>query len=119
MYESKFHNLLSRKKFTIRILKHIAWALLVILLVLCLGVLGNVWFEHISFHDAVLNIALTVSGIGPFVLPQTVGGKVFFSAFSIFVGIVFTASIGMILAPVAHRVLHKFHLDTSGTDDDD
>ncbi|GEM_PF-186319 len=116
MYESKHHDLLPLRDFVRRVLSHVVYALALILGTLCLGVLGNMWFEDITWHDAVLNAALIVAGIGPFILPATVGGKIFFSVFGIFVGLVFMATLGVVLAPVAHRLLHKFHLD--GGDED-
>lgn len=35
----------------------------------------------------------------------------------IFSGLVFISLMGIILAPVAHRMLHKFHLDENDLDD--
>lgn len=111
MYESRSHKLLPMRDFVRRVLSHVFYALLLIAFTVCLGVLGNMWFEDISWHDAVLNAALIVAGIGPFILPATVGGKIFFSLFGIFVGLVFMATLGVVLAPVAHRMLHALHLD--------
>jgi hypothetical protein len=121
MYESKHHDLLPRHKFAWRVLVHFFYAILVIASILLLGVLGNVLFEDISLHDAVFNVALIIAGIGSTTLPQTLAGKVFFSIFGIFVGLVFMATLGMVLAPIAHRMLHKFHLDEklSATEDED
>jgi tetrahydromethanopterin S-methyltransferase subunit B len=49
--------------------------------------------------------------MGFYLMPESVGGKVFFAAYGLFVGLVFVTTLGIILAPVAHRLLHKFHLD--------
>ncbi|MER1968010.1 two pore domain potassium channel family protein [Castellaniella sp. GW247-6E4] len=111
VYESRKHDLLPLRDFLRRVLSHVFYALVLIFSTLCLGVVGNMWFETITWHDAVLNAALIVAGIGPFILPATVGGKIFFSFYGIFVGLVFMATLGVVLAPVAHRLLHKFHLD--------
>ncbi|MNG37018.1 hypothetical protein D3C84_1242390 [compost metagenome] len=45
------------------------------------------------------------------ILPESIGGKLFFAAYGLYVGLVFVASIGLILAPIAHRLLHRFHFD--------
>ncbi|HUH41147.1 MAG TPA: two pore domain potassium channel family protein, partial [Castellaniella sp.] len=111
MYESKSEVLLPVREFLRRVVSHVFYALILIGATWCVGVLGNIGFEDISWHDAILNVALIVAGIGPFVLPATVGGKIFFSIYGIFVGLVFMATLGVVLAPVAHRLLHKFHLD--------
>lgn len=114
MYESKNDALLTMRQFLRRMASHVVYALILIGVTWCVGVLGNMSFEDINWHDAVLNVALIVAGIGPFVLPVTVGGKIFFSLYGIFVGLVFMATLGVVLAPVAHRLLHKFHLDQDG-----
>lgn len=118
MYESKHENLIPGHHFAWRLLVHFFYALVVIAVILMLGVAGNMWFESISLHDAVFNIALIIAGIGSTTLPQTVAGKLFFSIYGIFVGLVFMATMGIVLAPVAHRILHKLHLDQLSDDDE-
>ncbi|MFT0532587.1 two pore domain potassium channel family protein [Castellaniella hirudinis] len=119
MYESKHEELLPRHRFAKRVLVHMLYAIGVILVIMALGVLGNMWFESISLHDAVFNVALIIAGIGSTSLPQTIAGKLFFSVYGIFVGLVFMATLGIVLAPVAHRLLHKLHLDENSDEDDD
>jgi hypothetical protein len=36
---------------------------------------------------------------------------IFASAYALFSGVVFLSAVGIVLAPVFHRVLHHFHLD--------
>lgn len=88
MYEFKNESLLPIEKFIVRQLKHVLYALLIIISITLIGVIGNMWFESISLHDAILNISLIVAGIGPFILPSSVGGKIFFSLYAVFVGLV-------------------------------
>lgn len=111
MYENKNENLLSRRQFILRFLWHLLAAFLLIALTLVLGALGHIYFENIPFHDAFLNTALIVGGIGTTVMPTSVAGKLFFGAYGIFVGLIFAAVIGVSLAPVIHRIVHKMHLD--------
>ncbi|WP_323012297.1 two pore domain potassium channel family protein [Castellaniella sp.] len=119
MYESKHEDLLPRHRFAWRLLVHSLYAVGVIAVIMVLGVAGNMWFESINLHDAVFNIALIVAGIGTIALPTTVAGKLFFSVYGIFVGLVFMATLGIVLAPLAHRVLHKLHLDERPDDDEE
>lgn len=116
MYERKNEPLIPIEKFIIRQLKHVLYAVVIFIGITLIGVIGNMWFESINPHDAILNISLIVAGIGPFVLPASVGGKIFFSLYGVFVGLVFMATIGIVLAPLAHRLLHHFHLDESNDD---
>ena len=111
MYESKNEPLLPIKHFTWRLFLHVLCALLVMVFTLIIGVIAHLLFEPISWHDAVLNTAFIVSGIGPFFYPETVAGKVMLAGYGMLVSLVFMASLGIILAPVAHRIIHKFHLD--------
>ena len=41
--------------------------------------------------------------------------KRFASAYAIFSGLVFLSLMGMFLVPVAHRMLHRFHMDDTDT----
>lgn len=111
MYESKRQPLLSRRHFAHRIAIHVLYALLVLAATVVVGVAAHIWLEPVNWHDAVLNTALIVGGIGPYIVPATPIGKLFFAAYSMFVGLVFVATLGIILAPLAHRIIHKFHLD--------
>ena len=95
----------------LRLLAHLLWAVLVIALVVLVGVVAHLWLEDVSWHDAMLNTALIIGGIGPFIMPATVAGKIFFALYGMLIGLLFVATLGLILAPVVHRVIHKFHLD--------
>ena len=62
--------------------------------------------------DSLLNAAMILSGMGPVNQLQHDAGKWFASFYALCSGIAFITSIGVLIAPVAHRFLHKFHLDT-------
>jgi len=111
LYESKEEPLLSRLHFSMRLARHVLYAVLLLLFIWGLGVAGHLWLEPMHWHDAALNVALILSGIGPFALPTTVAGKFFFAFYGLVVGLVLIGALGVILAPLAHRLLHKFHLD--------
>ena len=92
-------------------------ACLLLFLSILFGVLGHLYFEpHIPLHDAVFNATLLLGGVGPVLLPESIGGKLFFAGYGLYVGLVFVASIGFVLAPIAHRVVHRFHFDESDDD---
>jgi len=59
----------------------------------------------------VLNTALIVDGIGPYIVPEAGIGKRFLAGHGMFVGLVFVAILGVIFASLAHRIIHKFHFD--------
>ncbi|MFK8329642.1 hypothetical protein M2D63_006450 [Pseudomonas sp. BJa5] len=117
MYESRTEAVISPRQFRYRLMWHGLGAGLLLVGSILFGVLGHLYFEpHIPLHDAIFNATLLLGGVGPVILPESVGGKLFFAGYGLYVGLVFVASIGLILAPVAHRVLHRFHFDDGGDD---
>jgi hypothetical protein len=54
---------------------------------------------------------MILSGMGPVVQINSVGGKLFSSVYALFSGVAFITNIGIILAPMAHRLFHSLHLD--------
>ena len=111
MYENKKQKIISQTAFVWRLAWHILAALLLILIMLTIGALGHIHFEDVDFHDAFLNTALIMGGIGTTVLPTSIADKLFFSIFGMFVGFLFAAIVGMVLAPIVHRIVHRMHLD--------
>lgn len=90
-------------------LLHFAAALGLLLLSLMLGVTGYEYFEQLPWRDAFLNAAMLLGGMGPVDAPRTDGGKLFAGMYALYAGMVFLVAVGLIFAPVVHRVMHKFH----------
>jgi len=42
---------------------------------------------------------------------HTTPAKLFASGYALFSGIVFLSTVAVLLAPIAHRMLHRFHLE--------
>ena len=118
MYEHRREQLIPFGAFVRRIVHHLGIALAVVLGSLCIGMLGYVHFERMSWLDGFLNAAMLLSGMGPVELPQTSGGKLFAGFYALYSGVVFLVASGLMLAPVAHRLLHKFHLEGEGAEGD-
>jgi len=74
------------------------------------GVLGYHWFEGLSWLDAYLNAAMILGGMGPVSEIHTAGGKLFAGTYALFSGVVFLVAMSILLAPVVHRAMHRFHL---------
>jgi hypothetical protein len=98
-----------------RFFRRLAWSTLAGLLIvgisLGIGIWGYMRFEQLDWLDALLNAAMLLGGMGPVDKPVTDGGKLFASLYALFAGIVFLVAIGVMLAPIVHRLLHRFHLD--------
>ena len=78
---------------------------------IAIGMAGYMRFEGLSALDAFLDTAMLLGGMGPVHLPKTASGKLFAALFALYAGIVFIAMATLVLAPVVHRVLHRFHFD--------
>jgi hypothetical protein len=50
--------------------------------------------------------------MGPVDNPRTDGGKVFAGLYALYAGLVFLVSIGVVLAPIIHRLMHRYHWKT-------
>ena len=102
--------LATRRAYILRRLRSLAAAASIILPSLGLGVLGYHFVGRLAWIDALLNASMILTGMGPVDTMQSVGAKIFASCYALFSGIVFITTAGVLLGPVVHRVLHKFHL---------
>ena len=80
---------------------------------LLVGMAGYGYCERLPWLDAFLNAAMLLGGMGPVEDPQTAGGKLFAGLYALYAGVVFLVSTAIILAPVVHRLLHKFHWEAT------
>ncbi len=76
---------------------------------LLVGIWGYEHYEQLGWRDAFLNSAMLLAGMGPVTAPRTDAGKLFAAIYALYAGLVFLAVAGLLLAPVIHRVLHRFH----------
>jgi hypothetical protein len=76
---------------------------------LCAGMAGYRFFEGLPWIDAYLNAAMILGGMGAIDPIKTEGGKIFAGLYALYSGLWVVASIGLLLAPVFHRILHRFH----------
>lgn len=101
-----------RHRFLIRLAHGGAIALALIAVSLFIGVAGYHVFEGLSWIDAFLNAAMLLGGMGPVNAPASFGGKLFAGLYALYCGLVVIVVAGVILAPVAHRILHRFHVES-------
>ena len=113
MYETRTQQALSRAEFAVRLLFHATIAFGLLLLSIGGGMFGYMHFEGLSRIDAFLNVTMLLGGMGPVNAPVTEDGKLFAGFYALYAGLVFIVVAALMLTPIAHRVLHKFHLDSS------
>ena len=110
-YERRRQPILSRRHFARRLLAHFALATALVAASLVAGMAGYVYFEHLSLLDAFLNASMLLGGMGPVNDPMSDGGKLFAGFYALYAGLLFLVVAGIMLGPVIHRVLHRFHWD--------
>ena len=115
VFEPRQAPLLSRTQFLLRMARHFGVTLLIVLFSMMLGGWGYHEFGGLPWVDAVLNAAMILTGMGPVDPMRTTPGKLFATFYALYSGIAFLTMIAVLLAPIVHRLMHKFHLD----EDDD
>lgn len=111
LYEHRSEPLLPRRLFLRRMVLHILFAMTVLLVSLGIGIAGYHYFEGMDWVDALLNASMILGGMGPIGTLSSVPGKVFASLYALFSGVIFLVIAGILIAPLAHRMLHRLHLD--------
>ena len=94
-----------------RLARYFLAATVLVLSALGVGVLGYHILEDLSWTDAFLSASMILGGMGPVSELHTEGGKIFAGLYALFSGIVFVVAVGLIIAPLFHRLLHKFHFE--------
>jgi hypothetical protein len=84
---------------------------LIIAICLSIGIVGYHFLVNLPWLDAFLNAAMILSGMGPVDAPKTAAGKIFAGCYALFSGVAFITVAGVLFTPVAHRMLHWFHVD--------
>ena len=109
MYETRLQPIATRGHFVARMARHAAFAAAVVVGSLFIGMSGYVYFEHLSWLDAFVDASMLLGGMGPVHNPETAGGKLFAGLYALYCGLIVLVTMGVMLAPVLHRALHKFH----------
>jgi len=117
MFERKTEKLVPLPTFFRRVALSLLLTLAVLCVALSIGVLGYHGIAGLSWIDSVLNASMILTGMGPVAPMTTTSSKLFASGYAMFSGVVFLSSIGLVLAPLFHRILHKFHLDDAVQDE--
>jgi ABC-type glycerol-3-phosphate transport system permease component len=115
MYEHKKQPLAPKSVYYRRLWKNFFVATFVLLLCLLIGVMGyKLTVPEFDWYDSLLNASMILSGMGPVIdgdICLTRGAKVFASCYALFSGVMFISTIGILIAPIAHRFFHRLNLE--------
>ena len=115
-YERHHEKLISPQQFRQRLALHGSLALVLVLFCLGIGAIGYHLLAHLGWIDSFLNASMILSGMGPVDPLPSNAAKIFATCYAIFSGVAFLGIVGVLLAPVLHRFLHRFHLEMAGED---
>lgn len=109
-FEKKNDKLLKSWPFYLRLFKHMWIAFGLVILSIGLGAACYHSMEEMSWIDAIYNASMILTGMGPVSKLENDSTKIFASLYAIYGGVILLAITGIVLAPIAHRILHLFHL---------
>jgi len=111
-FEHHAQPIISPRQFLRRLANSGLFALGIVAISLFIGMLGYRVLEGLRWIDAFLNATMLLGGMGPVNLPTSFGGKLFAGLYALYCGLVVIFTAGILLAPIAHRILHRFHMDS-------
>ena len=111
MYEHYKQPVIPFRDFLKRLLRHVGVAAAIILFSLGIGILGYRILGGLSWVDSLLNASMILGGMGPVNPLSGNGAKIFASVYALYSGMILLVTVGVLLAPVVHRLLHHFHAD--------
>ena len=114
-FEHRAQPVLPRGQFFLRLAHSGIISLAFIAVSLAIGMVGYHALEGLSWIDAFLNASMLLGGMGPVNPPSTFGGKLFAGLYALYCGFAVLAAAGVLLAPILHRVLHRFHMEGRAT----
>ncbi len=114
-FEQRNDPLLPRHLFLLRVFRWTAAAGIILLGSLVIGIFGYHYLEGLSWIDSLLNASMIAGGMGPVDPIKTTAGKLFASFYALYSGLAIISAAGVLFAPIFHRFIHNFHVDT---DDD-
>jgi hypothetical protein len=115
-FEQKHEKLASIPVFAKRVAASFGLSAALVLGALFIGVAGYHWIAGFAWVDSLLEASMILGGMGPISQLPSDGAKIFASAYALFSGLVFIAGMSIVLSPIVHRMLHKFHVDEKDVD---
>ena len=93
-------------------------SLMLIAVSLAIGMVGFKETEPtMTWLDSYLDAAMLLGGMGPVGELHTTAGKFFGGTYALYAGLVVILVTAIMLAPVVHRVMHRFHWETKSEEE--
>lgn len=111
MLEHRKQPLLPPQAFYRRVARAAAFSFGILAGSIALGVLGYHSLAGLPWIDALVDTCMLLGGMGPVSELHTTSGKLFASFFALYSGLVFLVAAGVLVLPLYHRFIHRFHLE--------
>ncbi len=108
-FEHHSQPLLPLSSWLIRVIKSIWLAFFIVVIALSIDILGYHNLGQLSWIDSILEASMILGGMGAIAPMKTDAVKLFASAYSLLSGLVVLSTMGIIIGPWLHRMLHHFH----------
>lgn len=112
MFEHFKQELISFEKFVLRLIRFYFIATGLLLFALLPGIVGFYWIDRLNLKQATVNALSILGTIDPPYPSTSDMGRTFTAVYGLFSETVFLLSLAILLAPVIHRIFHKFHVHT-------
>ncbi len=113
-FERKHEPLATPSEFNRRVMRVTAVTFAVLVAWLAVGVWGYRELGRMSLIDAIYNASMIMGGMGPVDTLPSDAAKLFASLYAIMSGVLLLAAVGVMLSPLMHRILHRFHVEDEG-----
>lgn len=115
-FEHKNTPVLSRAAFFRRQVAFLLYAVSLLTVSLLIGMVGYHFFAGFDWTDSFYNASMILTGMGPVDELPTRMAKYFAGTYALFSGIIFLSTVGILFAPLVHRLLHLMHIDADDQD---
>jgi hypothetical protein len=111
-YENSRQPLLARNIYLRRLVYTGLITISILAIWVIIGMIGYHFLDDLPWIDAFVNTGMLVGGMGPINILTNPPAKIFAGFYAILSGVLFLSAFAVMMAPIFHRFIHKFHLET-------
>jgi len=114
VFEHRHQPLISKEQFYLRIFRCVVLSAILFVVTIVVGATAYHVLENLSWVDSILNAVLVMTGLGLTVTLKSTAAKIFTSGYAILSAVAFFSILAILISPLFHRFLHRFHMDLEG-----
>lgn len=114
--EHRRQQVVSLPRFILRQARYGLFAVLLISISVCMGMIGYHKFANLDWLDSFHMACMILTGMGPVLEMTTRQAKLFSSFYALYSGVAFLSITAVFFAPLVHRLLHILHVEAANKD---